>query len=102
MFASVLLDECRKAGIDFFTGVPDSFLKGLCDELYDRFGTDGPCHIVAHNEGGALGLCAAEVHRHHGQVEDLVAGFLLQHHRADLGPVAVPDRQEIAAFDKMI
>ena len=58
MFASVLLDECRKAGIDFFTGVPDSFLKGLCDELYDRFGTDGPCHIVAHNEGGALGLCA--------------------------------------------
>ena len=31
MFASVLLDECRKAGIDFFTGVPDSFLKGLCD-----------------------------------------------------------------------
>ena len=58
MFASVLLDECRKAGIDFFTGVPDSFLKGLCDELYDRFGTDGPSHIVAHNEGGALGLCA--------------------------------------------
>lgn len=58
MFASVLLDECRKAGIDFFTGVPDSFLKGLCDELYDRFGADGPSHIVAHNEGGALGLCA--------------------------------------------
>ena len=58
MLASVLLDECRKAGIDFFTGVPDSFLKGLCDELYDRFGTDGPCHIVAHNEGGAIGLCA--------------------------------------------
>lgn len=58
MLASVLLDECLKAGIDFFTGVPDSFLKGLCDELYGRFGTDSPAHIVAHNEGGAVGLCA--------------------------------------------
>ena len=58
MLASVLLDECRKAGIDFFTGVPDSFLKGLCDELFGRFGTDGLQHIVAHNEGGAIGLCA--------------------------------------------
>ena len=58
MLASVLLDECLKAGIDFFTGVPDSFLKGLCDELYGRFGTDSAAHIVAHNEGGAVGLCA--------------------------------------------
>ena len=58
MLASVLLDECRKAGIDFYAGVPDSFLKGLCDELFDRFGTDGPFHVVAHNEGGAIGLCA--------------------------------------------
>lgn len=58
MLASVLLDECRDAGIDFCTGVPDSFLKGLCDELFARFGTDSPSHIVAHNEGGAIGLCA--------------------------------------------
>ena len=58
MLASVFLDECRAAGIDFFTGVPDSFLKGLCDELYVRFGTDSLSHIVAHNEGGAVGLCA--------------------------------------------
>ena len=58
MLASVLLDACMDAGIDFFTGVPDSFLKGLCDELYVRFGTDSPTHIVAHNEGGAIGLCA--------------------------------------------
>ena len=42
MLASVLLEECLKAGIGFFTGVPDSFLKGLCDELYDRWGTDSP------------------------------------------------------------
>ncbi len=58
MLASVLLDECLLAGIDFFTGVPDSFLKGLCDELFSRYGTEGPHHIVAHNEGGAVGLCA--------------------------------------------
>ena len=58
MLASVLLDACLKSGIDFYTGVPDSFLKGLCDELYARYGTDSPTHIVAHNEGGAIGLCA--------------------------------------------
>ena len=58
MLASFLLDECRKNGIDFFTGVPDSFLKGLCDDLYATYGTDSSSHIVAHNEGGAVGLCA--------------------------------------------
>ena len=58
MKASVLLDACEKAGIDFFTGVPDSLLKGLCNELYDRYGADGDTHVVAHNEGGAIGLCA--------------------------------------------
>ena len=58
MLASVLLDECVSAGIDCFAGVPDSYLKGLCDELYARFGTDSPSHIVAHNEGGAVGFCA--------------------------------------------
>ncbi len=58
MNAAVLLDLCLKNGIDFFTGVPDSQLKGLCDELFSRFGTSGKTHIVAHNEGGAIGLCA--------------------------------------------
>ena len=58
MLASVLLDQCFSAGIDFFTGVPDSQLKGLCDELFTRFGTSGENHIVAHNEGGAVALCA--------------------------------------------
>ena len=58
MNASFLLDVLQEAGIDFFTGVPDSFLKGLCDELYGRFGTESVHHIVAHNEGGAIGLCA--------------------------------------------
>ena len=58
MKASVLLDACSKAGIGFYTGVPDSLLKGLCDELYVRYGTESDTHIVAHNEGGAIALCA--------------------------------------------
>ena len=58
MHVSVLLDACQKAGIDFFTGVPDSLLKALCNELYARYGTDSDSHVVAHNEGGAIALCA--------------------------------------------
>ena len=58
MRASLFLDACEKSGIDFYTGVPDSLLKGLCNELFDRFGTDSDIHVVAHNEGGAVALCA--------------------------------------------
>ena len=58
MLASVLLDACHKAGIDFYTGVPDSLLKALCNELYTRYGTGTDTHVVAHNEGGAVALCA--------------------------------------------
>ncbi len=58
MLASLFLDECQNNGICFFTGVPDSLLKGFCDELFVRYGTDGNTHIVAHNEGGAIALCA--------------------------------------------
>lgn len=58
MQASLLLDTCLDTGIDFFTGVPDSLLKALCNELYSRYGTDSDAHVVAHNEGGAIALCA--------------------------------------------
>ncbi len=58
MKASCFLDTCIACGIDFFAGVPDSLLKGLCDELFIRYGTEGSHHIVAHNEGGAVALCA--------------------------------------------
>ena len=58
MLASFFLDTCLNNGIDFFTGVPDSLLKGLCNELYARYGTESDIHVVAHNEGGAIGLCA--------------------------------------------
>ena len=42
---------------DFFTGVPDSLLKPLCSYVMDRFGI-GPGHIIAANEGNAVGLAA--------------------------------------------
>lgn len=58
MDAAMLLEACNGAGIDFFTGVPDSQLKGLCDTLYARYGVRGAEHIVAANEGNAIGLCA--------------------------------------------
>lgn len=58
MDASILLSACVDAGIDFFTGVPDSQLKGLCDALYAAYGASGPRHMVAANEGNAIGLCA--------------------------------------------
>ena len=58
MKVSCFLDTCIACGIDFFAGVPDSLLKGLCDELFVRYGTEGANHIVAHNEGGAVALCA--------------------------------------------
>ena len=58
MNAQVLLRACVEAGIDFFTGVPDSQLQGLCDTLYAAYGVESPRHIVAANEGNAIGLCA--------------------------------------------
>ena len=40
MDAQHLLSACKDAGIDFFTGVPDSQLKGLCDTLYATYGVE--------------------------------------------------------------
>lgn len=43
---------------DFFTGVPDSQLKPLCDFLLDKYGTNSKNHIIAANEGNCVGLAA--------------------------------------------
>ena len=43
---------------DFYAGVPDSQLKALCDCLMDTYGVDGKHHIIAANEGNAVGLAA--------------------------------------------
>ncbi|MDL2232639.1 phosphonopyruvate decarboxylase [Ruminococcaceae bacterium OttesenSCG-928-L11] len=44
--------------IDFFTGVPDSQLKELCDFLMKQYDEASGQHIIAHNEGGCVGLAA--------------------------------------------
>ena len=45
-------------GSDFYTGVPDSQLKALCDYLLKTYGIDSRHHIIAANEGNAVGLAA--------------------------------------------
>ena len=48
-FVSCLGEE----GVSFFTGVPDSLLKSFCAYVTD---TCGENHVIAANEGGAVGL----------------------------------------------
>lgn len=49
-------DELKGHQIDFYTGVPDSLLKNLCAYITDNLPADQ--HIIAANEGGAVGLAA--------------------------------------------
>ena len=50
--------ECLKsAKVGFFTGVPDSLLKSFCAYVTD---TCGENHVIAANEGGAVGLAAGK------------------------------------------
>ena len=48
----------RIIGADFYTGVPDSQLKALCNYLMDRYGIDPQHHIIAANEGNCAALAA--------------------------------------------
>lgn len=43
---------------DFYTGVPDSQLKSLCDFLMDYYGINPQHHIIAANEGNCTALAA--------------------------------------------
>lgn len=43
---------------DFYTGVPDSQLKALCNYLMDAYGIDPKHHIIAANEGNCTALAA--------------------------------------------
>lgn len=45
-------------GSEFFTGVPDSQLRALCDYLMEQYGIDSRRHIIAANEGNAAALAA--------------------------------------------
>lgn len=48
----------RIIGADFYTGVPDSQLRALCDCLMSNYGIDPKRHIIAANEGGCVALAA--------------------------------------------
>ena len=43
-------------GADFYTGVPDSQLKALCNYLMNTYGIDPKHHIIAANEGNCTAL----------------------------------------------
>ncbi|MBO4583716.1 MAG: phosphonopyruvate decarboxylase [Clostridia bacterium] len=45
-------------GADFYTGVPDSQLKALCNYLINVYGIDPEHHIIAANEGNCAALAA--------------------------------------------
>ena len=45
-------------GADFYTGVPDSQLKALCNYLMATYGIDPGHHIIAANEGNCTALAA--------------------------------------------
>ncbi len=45
-------------GADFYTGVPDSQLKALCDYLMKHYGIDPVHHLIAANEGNCVAIAA--------------------------------------------
>ncbi|MCH5182510.1 MAG: phosphonopyruvate decarboxylase [Prevotellaceae bacterium] len=53
---SFFIEKLREIGIDCFAGVPDSLLKNICAYITDNF--DAGHHIIAANEGAAVGFAA--------------------------------------------
>ena len=49
-------DFVKTINKDFFTGVPDSQLRSLCDYLMDTYGIDSKHHVIAANEGNCTAL----------------------------------------------
>ena len=45
-------------GSDFYSGVPDSQLKALCNYLMATYGIDPQHHVIAANEGNCTALAA--------------------------------------------
>ncbi len=50
---SIFIKNLKKIGIEFFTGVPDSVLKNLTDEI-----PKNKNHIITANEGSSIALAA--------------------------------------------
>lgn len=55
MNVGLFIDALREANIDCFVGVPDSLLKSFCAYVTDNCGSG---HVIAANEGGAVGLAS--------------------------------------------
>ena len=51
-------DFVQVLGADFYTGVPDSQLKPLCNYLMHTYGIDEKHHIIAANEGNCAAIAA--------------------------------------------
>lgn len=51
-------DLVKIIGSDFYTGVPDSQIKALCNYLMNTYGIDPKHHIIAANEGNCTALAA--------------------------------------------
>lgn len=51
-------DFVRASGATFFTGVPDSQLKALCNYLISSYGAYGTKHIIGANEGNCAAIAA--------------------------------------------
>lgn len=52
----LFIKALQSNGVDFFAGVPDSLLKNVCAYITDHAGPKN--HIIAANEGAAIGLAA--------------------------------------------
>jgi len=57
MDANKFMDALESLGDSFYTGVPDSLLSPFIDAIVDKYGISDR-HIVAANEGAAVGLAA--------------------------------------------
>jgi phosphonopyruvate decarboxylase len=53
--AAYFYNKLVEKGVSFFSGVPDSLLKDFCAYITDH--SEKPNHIIAVNEGAAVGLC---------------------------------------------
>ena len=53
-----VIDFVKVLNADFYSGVPDSQLKALCNYLMNTYGINSKHHIIAANEGNCVGIAA--------------------------------------------
>ena len=53
-----VVDFVKVLNKDFYTGVPDSQLKALCNYLMNTYGIDKKHHLICANEGNCVALAA--------------------------------------------